>query len=242
MCFHNSMSKKAQEVANRFNAQLEMEFDPVWHASGFTYPQWPVITSQKPDTISLYNWGLIPHWVKDPDTGRKTRAQTLNAKSETVFEKPSFRFSIHSKRCLVISTGFYEWQDCNKKKYPYFIRLRDADIFCLAGIYSHWVDKGTGELFRTFSILTTGANPMMARIHNLKERMPVIILPERERDWLNDDLTDEQIRSFFPAIDERLMTAHTISRLITSRTDNPNVPAVQEKFRYEELEPVIPGD
>jgi putative SOS response-associated peptidase YedK len=169
------------------------------------------------------------------DTAMKVRTQTLNAKSETVFEKPSYKFSIHKKRCMVVSTGFYEWQDCNKKKYPYFIRLKSSDIFALAGIYSHWVDKSTGELFRTFSILTTHANPLMARIHNLKERMPVILLPERERDWLNPDLTDEQIKTFFPGIDERLMDAYTISKLITSRTENSNVPAVQEKFSYPEL-------
>lgn len=235
MCFHNSLSKKAQEVANRFNAQVEIAFDPIYHGTGFAYPEWPVITSEAPEKISLYRWGLIPHWVKDFDTAKKIRAQTLNAKSETVFEKPSFKFSIYKKRCMVISTGFYEWQDCNKKKYPYFIKLKSTEIFALAGIYSHWTDKSTGEIFRTYSILTTHANPMMAKIHNLKERMPVILLPEREREWLNTDLTDDQVKSFFPAVDERLMEAHTISRLITSRVENSNVAAVQNEFLYPEL-------
>src|SRR6186713_854922 len=108
MCFHNSLSKKAQEVANRFNAQVELDFDPVYHATGFTYPAWPVITAEDPDKIKLYRWGLIPHWAKDFETAKQIRAQTLNAKSETVFEKPSFKFSIHQKRCMVLSTGFYE--------------------------------------------------------------------------------------------------------------------------------------
>jgi putative SOS response-associated peptidase YedK len=229
------MSKKAQEVANRFNAQVEIDFDPVFHGVGFTYPEWPVITEDKPDTIQLYRWGLVPPWAKDIETAKKIRAQTLNAKSETVFEKPAYKFSIRKKRCMVVSTGFYEWQDCNKKKYPYFIRLKSTEIFSLAGIYNDWLDKATGEIMRTYSIITTQANPMMARIHNLKERMPVILLPERERDWLNPDLTDEQIKSFFSAIDERLMQAHTISRLITSRTENSNVPEVQNEFIYPEL-------
>ena len=87
----------------------------------------------------------------------------------------------------------------------------------------------------TFSILTTAANPLMARIHNSKERMPVILLPEREREWLNPDLTDEQIKSFFPGIDDRLMDAYTIGKLITSRSENSNRPEVQEKFNYPEL-------
>jgi putative SOS response-associated peptidase YedK len=235
MCFHNSLSKKAQQVANRFNAQVEIEFDPIYHGNGFSFPDWPVITSEAPDTIKLYKWGLIPHWAKDLATAKQVRTQTLNAKSETVFEKPSFKFSIRKNRCMVISTGFYEWQDCNKKKYPYFIKLKSEEIFALAGIYSHWVDKQTGEIFRTYSILTTNANPLMAKIHNMKERMPVILLPDKERDWINPDLTDEQIKSFFPGIDERLMEAHTISKLITSRTENSNVPGVQEAFTYTEL-------
>jgi putative SOS response-associated peptidase YedK len=235
MCFHNSLSKKAREVANRFRVQTEIDFGPVYYASGFSFPQWPVITAEEPDRMKPFRWGLIPHWVKDQAQARELRAMTLNAKSETVFEKPSFRFSIHKKRCLVPSTGFYEWQDYNKKKYPYFIGLKKTEIFALAGIYTHWTDKESGEIAATFSILTTSANPLLARIHNMKKRMPVILLPEKESDWLNEDLTDDQIRSFFPAIDDRLMHAHTISKLITSRTRNPNVPEVTEAFSYPEL-------
>ena len=236
MCFHNSMSKKAQEVANRFNAQIEIGFDPIYHASGFAFPEWPVITAEDPGKIKLFTWGLIPHWVKDVEQAKTVRGQTLNARSETVFEKSSFRTSIHKRRCLVISTGFYEWQDFNKKKYPWFIKLIDTEIFALAGIYSQWINKSTGEILNTFSIITTHANPLMARIHNSKERMPVILPPENEREWLNTDLTDEQIKSFFPAIDDRKMEAHTISRLITSRKENSNVPEVQEEFVYPELQ------
>ena len=238
MCFHNSMSKKAQEVANRFNAQIEIGFEPVFHASGFSFPKWPVITAEEPDKINLYRWGLIPHWVKDEEQAKKIKAQTLNARSETVFEKPSFRLSIHKRRCFVLSTGFYEWQDFNKKKYPYFIHLKDSEIFALAGIYSSWVNKLTGEIFNTFSILTTAANSLMAKIHNSKKRMPVILPPEIERDWLMTDLSDEQIKNFFPAIDELKMEAHTISRLITSRKENSDVPEVQLEFIYPELEGV----
>ncbi len=241
MCFHNAMSKKAQEVANRFNAQTEIEFEPIFHGNAFSFPQWPVITAEDPEKIKLYRWGLIPHWVKDTQQAIQIRAQTLNAKSETVFEKPSFRFSIHKKRCFVISTGFYEWQDFRKKKYPYFIHLKNTEIFAMAGIYSRWVDKTTGEIFNTFSILTTAANPLMARIHNSKERMPVILKPESEREWLNTDLTDEQIKSFFLAIDDRMMEAHTIGKLITSRTENSNVPAVQERVNYPELNETLFG-
>lgn len=235
MCFHNSLSKKAQEVANRFNAQSEINFEPIFYASGFSYPLWPVITSEEPDKLRMYRWGLIPHWVKEESQAKEIRTMTLNAKSETVFEKPSFKFSIRKKRCLIPSTGFFEWQDFNKKKYPYFIRLKEMEIFAFAGIYTSWTDKTSGEIVHTFSILTTEANPLMARIHNMKKRMPVILKKENERDWINDDLTDDQIKSFFPAIDDRMMQAYTISKRITSRTVNPNVPEVNEAFEYPEL-------
>ncbi len=235
MCFHNSLSKKAQEVANRFNAQSEINFEPIFYASGFSYPLWPLITSEEPDKLRMYRWGLIPHWVKEESQAKEIRTMTLNAKSETVFEKPSFKFSIRKKRCLIPSTGFFEWQDFNKKKYPYFIRLKEMEIFAFAGIYTSWTDKTSGEIVHTFSILTTEANPLMASIHNMKKRMPVILEKEKEKKWLNDDLTDEQIKSFFPAIDDRMMQAYTISKRITSRTMNPNVPEVNEAFEYPEL-------
>jgi putative SOS response-associated peptidase YedK len=185
--------------------------------------------------IRMFRWGLIPAWVKEESQVKEIGMMTLNAKSETVFEKASFKSSIRKKRCLVISTGFFEWQEYQKKKYPYFIRMKNVEIFSMAGIYSSWLNKEKGELIKSFSILTTNANPLLAKIHNLKERMPVILTPDKEKDWINPDLTDEQIASFFPAIDDRLLEAHTVSRLLTSRKENPNVPKVQETFEYPEL-------
>jgi len=174
MCFHNSLSKASQEIENRFNAKFEsvFEFQPIYHASGFSFPKWAVITAEKPKTIQMYKWSLIPHWIKNLEDALKFRANTLNAQSETVFGKPSFKYSINKKRCLVISTGFYEWQDFNQKKYPYFINLKDGALFSMAGIFQNWTDKSTGELLNTFSILTTSANPLLEKIHNTKKRKP----------------------------------------------------------------------
>lgn len=238
MCFHNSLTKKAKEIANRFKVQTEIDFEPVYYASAFTFPQWPVIESGDPDKLKLFRWGLIPHWVKDEEQAKKIRTMTLNAKTESVFEKPSFKFSIRKKRCLVVSTGFFEWRDFNKKKYPYLIRMKKEEIFAMAGIFSNWTNKETGEIISTFSILTTQANPLLSKIHNVKERMPVILSPEKEREWLEAELTDTQIQSFFPAIDDRLLEAYTISKLITSRKQNPNTPEVQEEYNYPELEKI----
>ena len=113
--------------------------------------------------------------------------------------------------------------------------MKDRQLFCFAGIYTSWVDKTTGELINSFSILTTDANPLMEKIHNLKKRMPVIVPPSLYKKWLQPDLTKEEIQSFFHPYPEENMQEHSISKRITSRTDNPNVPETLEPFTYPEL-------
>jgi putative SOS response-associated peptidase YedK len=231
------MTAKAQALEQRYKAALEaeaQEFEAIYHGNGFSFRQWPVITSQSPDRIQLFNWGLIPLWTKTIDDAKKNRINTLNARSETVFEKPSFR-SISAKRCLIPSTGFYEWREYNKVKYPYFITLKDEPIFSMAGLYENWQDRATGEVFNTFSIITCSANPLMAKIHNAKERMPVILPRENEMLWLRDELKAGEIKDLMQPLDENLMMAHTISKRITSRLEKTDVPEVMEEFVYAEL-------
>ena len=229
------MKAKAKELADRYNAKLDDEFEPVYHGNGFNFPKWPVITSHDPGKIHLYNWGLIPKWSKSKEDALKFRINTLNARSETVFEKPSFRASIGAKRCLIPSTGFFEWRDYQGKKYPYFIGLKDEAVFSMAGIYEDWVDKPTGEVLNTFSIITCPANPLMAKIHNSKMRMPVILTKADEPTWLREKLNENEIKDLMQPLDEKRMTAYTISKLITSRAEPSDVPQVQETFAYSEL-------
>ena len=235
MCFHYSLTKERTEIALQLHAEWEDDFFPVYHANGFDFPMMPVITQQSPKSIQLFQWGLLPHWVKTREEAEKFRTQTLNARCESVFEKPSFRGSIGNNRCLVIADGFFEWMDLKKKKYPHYIYMKDHSIFCFAGIYSRWVDKETGEMINTFSILTTSANPMLEKIHNLKKRMPVIIPPGSYEKWLQKDLPQEEINKFLTPYPETLMENHTISKRITSRTDPSNHPETIEPFTYNEL-------
>lgn len=237
MCFHYSLTKERTEIALQLHADWDDPegWQPVYHASGFSFLQMPVITMQEPRKIQLMNWGLIPFWVKSKADADKLRAQTLNARSETIFEKPSFRNSIVNNRCLIIADGFFEWMDFQKKKYPHHIYLKEHRLFCFAGIYSSWTDKETGELINSFSIITTDANPMMARIHNIKKRMPVILHPDQYKECLKKDLSKEQIQSLLQQFPENEMDNHTISKLITSRTENSNVPEITEAFVYPEL-------
>lgn len=184
MCFHSKQTKKATELENRFKATIvDLEvFEPNEHINAFVYPKTPIITDINPNQIEHFNWGLIPKWAKD-DT---IRQYTINARIETIKEKPSFRNSVN-KRCLVIANGFYEWKwldKAGKKKQKHLISLENDDLYAYGGIYSEWIDKETGEIINTYSIVTTEANPLVAEIHK-KRRMPIILKPEDEKDWLS---------------------------------------------------------
>lgn len=184
MCFHTIQTKLALQIEKRFNAKIKdkHEFAPHEHINGFEFPKTPIITNEHPEIIEHYNWGLIPHWAKNDEI----KAWTLNAKIETVAEKPSFR-DVVSQRCLVIANGFYEWQwldSAGKNKVKYEIRIDNDKLFAFAGLYSQWRDNITGEVKNTYTIVTTEANELMSEIHNIKKRMPVILRPEDEYKWL----------------------------------------------------------
>jgi putative SOS response-associated peptidase YedK len=237
MCFHTSAKKNQQELEKRFNAKVKSgtEIKPHYHINGFNHTPLPVITEKEPNEIQSFYWGLIPVFAKDISDAKTRMNQTLNARCETVFTLPSFRGSIKSKRCLVLVDGFYEWRDLAGKKYPYYIHLKDNDAFAFGGIYNDWVNKETGEIINTVSIITTEANPLMAKIHNSKLRMPLILPKEKERDWINPNLKHEEISDLMKPFDENQMEAYTISKLITSRAENPDIEEVQAPFEYPEM-------
>jgi len=237
MCFNVSITKTKDQLEELFNAKfIEPErYQPIYHVSAFSKPFLPVITNQRSEDIQLYKWGLIPFWVKEAERAEKIRFQTGNAKSETIFEKPSFRSPIRKRRCLVLVDGFYEWQGFRGKNYPYYVYLRDHRPFAMAGIWDSWKNPETEDICRTFSVITTRANPMMARIHNKKERMPVILKKQDERRWLSDSLEEEGITSLMTPYDENEMEAYTVSKLVSRRDTDNNVPEVMEPYDFEEL-------
>lgn len=237
MCYHYSITLDNGEIEVRFSAKFKPEyyFNKVYHNNGYNHNPMPVITADEPDTVSMYNWGLIPHWVKTAEDAKKLSNQTLNAKGETVFDLPSFRSYIGKKRCLVLADGFYEWMHVGKEKIPHYIYMKDKKPFAFAGIYSHWIDPKTNETIKTYSILTTDANSKMKKIHNSKERMPVILRPETERMWLKPDLIKDEIKNLIMPLEDELIESHTISKLITSRTESSNQERVMDICEYPEL-------
>lgn len=187
MCFHSKQSKTATQIEKRFKAKIEkpLDFIVMEHINGFEFPKTPIITDTNSEIITHYNWGLIPSWSKDEEI----RKFTLNAKIETLNEKPSFKESIN-KRCLVLANGFYEWQwhdTKGKNKTKFEIGIENEELFAFAGIYSQWLNQSTGEFINSYAIVTTEANSVMAQIHNIKKRMPIILKPEDEAKWLNHE-------------------------------------------------------
>jgi len=242
MCFFYALSKTAQTLTNRYQLKDELDLElspelkePIYYVSGFDFPRMPVLTNEQPYRIQSFNWGLIPAWVKSAAAAGEIRSKTLNARSETVFMKPAFREAIRRRRCLVPADGFYEWREWGGKKYPYYIFLKDKSIFSFAGIWEEWADRATGEVLKTFSILTTEANFLLEKIHNTKKRMPVIIPRNNERNWLSKELSNDAVSSLTKPYDPDLMEAYPIGRLISSPKGKRNLPIIQEAFEYPEL-------
>ncbi len=201
--------------------------------TAFTQPFLPVITSENKKQIQLYQWGLIPSWVKDKEAAKKIRNATYNARSETVWEKPAFRAAIKDRRCMVLAHGFYEWQTRGKMKIPYFIRHKNDLPFAFAGIAENWVNTDTGEVLNTVSILTKKANPFMEKIHNTKKRMPVILSENNERQWIETGMEKEELNRIIETSNPDLFAYSIDKRLITGDM-NPQNPDITKPFTYGE--------
>ena len=173
-----------------------------------------VITSEDSDQLQFFRWGLIPSWAKDPAIGNKL----INARGETLTEKPSFRNAFRNRRCLVPATGFFEWQR-NLIKTPFNIRLKSREPFAFAGLWDKWV-SGDGKVINSFTIITTSPNELVAKIH---DRMPVILHREDETRWISPkpDPSLTVLLNPFPA---GLMEAYPVSDLVNSpRNDTPEI-------------------
>ena len=232
MCFTIAIHQTRTEIELRYNKKFDSNsenFEPRYYISAFEFPKVPVISEEKSDKIELIHWGLIPSWLKDIDKANEFRLNTLNAKSETILEKPSFRNSVSSRRCLIIINGFFEWQHVGKEKIPHFIHLKEEKLFSLGGLYDEWTNSKTGEIYTGFSILTCEANPLLAKIHNTKKRMPVVISKRDEEIWINSNYDFNSVSKLLKPQDENLFESWAISDLINDRYSNKNVPELLNK-------------
>jgi len=190
-------------------------------------PRWNAAPSQellvirrnhKTGEVSLdpLRWGLIPYWCNDPNGGRKP----INAKFETVRDLPTFRDAYRKRRCIVPVDGFFEWKAIKgqKAKQPYAIAMKDSSPFGVAGIWENWKEPASGEWIRTFAIITTDSNELVAEIH---DRMPVILAPADYARWLGDEPDPRDLMRPFPA---HLMRMWPISTRLPGLIE-PRVPS-----------------
>ena len=218
MCFHLAATAAAKTLEARFDAMFPESnlFEPAEEFNAFAHPKLPVITAEKTDQIDLFNWGLVPAWVKDNAMADKIKKATLNARVETAFDKPSFRDPMRFQRCIIPATAFYEWKHVQTRVEPKSPRTitdkvkyeisTDQDVFAFAGLWDSWQE------WKGFSILTMPANPLMARIHNSAKRMPFILTPENEKKWLDPErMKLFDIQELIVPYPENLMIAEKIS-------------------------------
>jgi len=214
MCGRYSFAALAEEVENRFHIKIDGSTWKVRYNCAPTQ-ELAVITNEEPGKISYLRWGLIPSWAKDAAIGNKL----INARSESAAEKPAFKNSISSRRCLVLSNGFYEWKKVGKIKIPMFITLKEHPLFAMAGICDRWSAPGDINI-ETFSILTMKPNEIMSTIHN---RMPVILSPSIERKWLETSDPEMQ-KKLCISPNSSAMQMHQVSTLVNSpATDHPDL-------------------
>jgi putative SOS response-associated peptidase YedK len=136
------------------------------------------------NNVQLMKWGLVPYWAKDVNIGFKM----INARSETLSEKPSWKGLLRHKRCLIPATGFYEWKKTEKIKIPYHFHLKTREMYAFAGLYDLWKNPQTQELLSTYTIITTKPNEVTEEVH---DRMPVILKKENEDFWIDSQIDDE---------------------------------------------------
>jgi len=173
-----------------------------------------VVANQKDRVLDLFQWGLIPSWSKDPKIGNKL----INARAETLPEKPSFRTALKRRRCLVLADGFYEWKKDGTSKTPMYIQLQDGRPFAFAGLWEEW-HAPDGGLIKSCTIITTEPNALLATIHN---RMPVILPPEAYDQWLTPgELPTVEAMSLLKPYNAAEMT----DRPVSSRVNSPAVDA-----------------
>ncbi len=207
MCGRYSFAQLSLEVEKRFKI----------HVDGNTYvarynaapgQNLAVITNEQPQILSFLAWGLIPFWAKDSSNSGKM----INARSETIIEKPAFNKIFQTKRCLIPADGFYEWKKIGKQIIPHHIRLKSREMFAFAGLWDEW-KNASGKTIQTFSIITTSANEIMKPIH---QRMPVILHPEFESVWLDKDTQSSDLLELLRPFDDDKMELLEVSPLVNS--------------------------
>jgi putative SOS response-associated peptidase YedK len=186
MCGRFAFYSPTEAAAALFGATDSVDVEPRYNIAPTQYVAAIRNGADEQRELVKLRWGLVPFWAKDPSIGNRM----INARAETVAEKPSYRNAYKHRRCLVLADGFYEWHRQGDVKTPYYISLASGGPFALAGLWENWTDKESGESLQTTTLITAEANDFMASLHH---RMPVILEAATATDWLagSPDLLDD---------------------------------------------------
>ena len=186
MCGRFAFYSPSEATAALFGVTGSIAVEPRYNIAPTQYIAGIRNSDESGRELAMFRWGLIPFWAKDPSIGNRM----INARSETVAEKPSFRAAYRRRRCLLLADGFYEWKKEGESKTPYFISMASGAPFAFAGLWENWQSKETDESIQSTTIITTAANEFMATLHH---RMPVVLQPDTADRWLagDDDLIDD---------------------------------------------------
>ena len=215
MCYVIGIKIPKKQTIKIVGTALDIDAIDIPVQSGFAYDQWPVIFKEPLLRPGLMHWELIPHWVRNEKELSESRKKytTLNIKAETILSNKVAQSSIHTHRCLVLASHFFEWQQIENEKYPHLISIKDSPLFYIAGVWNTWTNQNTGEIKYCFGIITTEANSLMSKIHNVKKRMPTILEENIANTWVNENLNDVQILELANhQIDDIKMSAYTVAK------------------------------
>lgn len=216
MCGRFTLTQSIEELVEEFELpdHILEELKPRYNiAPTQTILAIRVDTENQQRKMHPLHWGLVPSWAKDPSIG----SRMINARAETLAEKPSFRSAYRSRRCLIPTDGFYEWKKTGSKKQPYYIRMKDESVFAFAGLWENW--NGPDEtVIDSCTIITTEPNALMADMHH---RMPVILSRDQYDHWLNpDNCKPAELQPLLQPCAAEKMKAHPVSTYVNRATND----------------------
>ena len=232
MCGRFTLFSSAKELAELFDAELSLDIQARYNIAPTSQVlALRVLPENRLRSFSLMRWGLIPPWAKDPKIG----SRMINARSETLDEKPSFATAFISRRCLIVTDGFFEWEQKTTAKTPYYIRMTNGKPFAFAGLWERW-QSPSGRPIGTCTIITTQANAVLAPFHH---RMPVIVDPKDFDDWLNpDNAAIEDLKSLFrPFTADRMIATPVGGHVNNARHEGPRCIEPEENDTDQKDEP-----
>lgn len=216
MCGRYTQHHSTDQVVMRFDVTTVVHEPSARYNAAPTQFMPVVLQTPGARILDSFKWGLIPSWAKEASIGSKM----LNARAESLSEKPSFRSAFKRRRCLVPADGYYEWKKLGKVKQPYYFRRRDEQLFALAGLWEEWMQPD-GTPLRSFTVITTSPNELAAATH---DRMPAILLPHNEAVWLNGEAELSQLEHILSPYPADVMEAYEVSsRVNTPSVDEPSL-------------------